>query len=227
MSGGHTTQALQDYAKVFPSIEFSFPVAQLPDLEFVGKVESVRSLTPTWRITVTDMEEDREYFTGQAWSYFIQALDAEHNMLILALERTCEYTMKDLEFLQQLVEDLFPLPCFLEFEHHSWRRAARALQAAKIPIVQHDAPDLPGIIKDIPCNSKRAYLRLLGRDKRTWFEHIPSERFVYKYNSTELSEIADRVRALRAIAGRVTVMFGTYPPPTAFMNASMVMGMVR
>ncbi|MDP4233067.1 MAG: DUF72 domain-containing protein [Bacteroidota bacterium] len=172
-----------------------------------------------WRITMDDLDSEQRYITQPAWTVFINALRPGRDTLMLSLERTSEYDAAQLDVLCDIVENVYPLRCFLEFEHHSWARAEQVLRGKRIPVVQHDAPELPGIIKDIHASGKHAILRLLGRDKRHWFEHLASERFAYRYTNAELAVIAQRIRTLRESSDTVTAILATHPAPSAMDNA--------
>jgi uncharacterized protein YecE (DUF72 family) len=207
----------------FPTLEFSFSVHGLPELTIVSKAQKTIA-RPVWRVTISDFESEHKYFLHSSWALFVNALDPLSDTLILSLERTCEYEAKQLDTLREIIESLYPLRCFLEFEHHSWSHGKEVLLGAKRLIVQHDSPELPGIIKDIlPLSDhpfgKHSMLRLLGRNKRTWFEHRPTDRFAYQYSNAELSSIAKRIYTLREETDSVTVIVATHPAPSALETA--------
>ncbi len=202
----------------FPTMEFSFSVHGLPEQSIVTKAQ--RTIPrPVWRVTITDFESEQKYFLHSSWPLFVNALDPLRDTLILALDRSSEYEAKQLDTLREIVESLYPLRCFLEFEHHSWSHGKDVLRGAKSLIVQHDSPELPGIIKDIQSCGKHSLLRLLGRNKRTWFEHRSNERFTYEYNKSELSSIAGRIRSLREGTDSVTVIVAAHPAQSAHETA--------
>ncbi len=202
----------------FPTLEFSFSVHSLPELSIINKVQRTIA-RPVWRVTISDFESEHKYFLHSSWPLFVNVLDPLRDTLILSLERSCEYDSKQLDTLCEIVDSLYPLRCFLELEHHSWSHCKEVLRGAKSLIVQHDSPELPGIIKDLSSNGKHSLLRLLGRNKRTWFEHHPNERFVYQYGSAELSTIAKRICSLREESDSVTVIVATHPLLSALETA--------
>jgi uncharacterized protein YecE (DUF72 family) len=215
----------------FPTMEFSFSVHGLPELSMVNKAQRTIA-RPVWRVTISDFESEHKYFLNPSWPLFVNALDPLRDTLIVSLERSCEYDAKQLDTLHEVVESLYPLRCFLELEHHSWTHGKDVLRGAKSLIVQHDSPELPGIIKDIlPLSDhpfgKHSMLRLLGRNKRTWFEHRPSERFAYQYNSAELSSIAKRIHTLREETDSVTVIVATHPAPSALETAITLTSIIK
>ena len=221
--------ALREYAKSFPAIEFTSPLSQLPDLDFVHTVQSIRGLYALWRVTICDLETEQIYFEREPWFHFVRALesDSTHNALIVALERASEFDAKQMDLLLAIRESLFPLTCHFEFEHHSWIHAEPLLRGARASVVQHDAPELPGIIKEISVPSNRAVLRLLGRNKRTWFEHNTKERFEYQYSIAELSSIAGHIRTLREESDSVTIIIATHPAPSALETAIALTAIVK
>lgn len=202
----------------FPTLEFSFSVHGLPELSIVHKTQRTIA-RPVWRVTISDFESEHKYFLNPSWPLLVNALDPLRDTLILSLERTCEYDPKQLDTLREIIESLYPLRCFLEFEHHSWTHGKEVLRGARSLIVQHDSPELPGIIKDIPSVGKHSILRLLGRNKRTWFEHRPTDRFAYQYSNAELSSIAKRISTQREESDSVTVIVSTHPAPSALETA--------
>ena len=213
--------ALREYAKSFPTIEFTTPLPQLPDLAFVRTVQSIHGLYSIWRVTICDLESEKLYFQKEPWFHFARALESNstHNALIVALERASEYNAAQMDVLLALRESLFPLTCHFEFEHHTWSHAESLIKSAKASVVQHDAPELPGIIKEMSVPGNRAVLRLLGRNKRTWFEHHAKERFEYQYSGQELSSIAKRIRSLREESDSVTIIVATHPGSPALETA--------
>jgi uncharacterized protein YecE (DUF72 family) len=207
-----------DGAPSFRAFERSYAINSLPDLAVLSKHRTKR-VFPVWRIILEDIQGEKRYFEHQSWAVFVNALRPGLDSLILSCERSCEFDAAHIRFLEETVEAIYPVRCFLEFEHHSWSKAAKELAAARTPVVQHDAPELPGIVKELSSRSKHRLLRLLGRNKRTWFEHSDKERFEYQYDLPELTSIAKRVRTMREESDSVTVIFATHTITAAIENA--------
>jgi uncharacterized protein YecE (DUF72 family) len=213
------TRRISTAKRALSTLEFSYHLNMLPELATLHHVRG-SSIRPVWRIVVCDLVTEQKYFLQPSWTSFANALDPLRDTLIISLERTSEYSAKLLDLLCEIVEALYPARCFLEFDHYSWRRAEQVLCGAKCLVVTHDAPELPALVGDLQVNGKHAYLRLLGRNRRAWFEHRPSERFAYTYTRGELVDIAIRIRSLKEECDSVTAIIATYPPECAIQNAN-------
>jgi uncharacterized protein YecE (DUF72 family) len=123
-----------------------------------------------------------------------------------------------LDELDDLLAALAPHPVAIEFRHRAWlhdeRREATLgwLEDHGAAFVAVDAPQgkpptmLPRL--DAVTRDDLAYLRLHGRNARGWIKgRTVAERFGYRYDDSELEEVAERARALADEAGTVRVMF--------------------
>jgi uncharacterized protein YecE (DUF72 family) len=123
-----------------------------------------------------------------------------------------------LDELDDLLAALAPHPVAIEFRHRAWlhdeRREATLgwLEDHGAAFVAVDAPQgkpptmLPRL--DAVTRDDLAYLRLHGRNARGWIKgRTVAERFGYRYDDSELEEVAKRARALADEADTVRVMF--------------------
>jgi hypothetical protein len=216
--------ALREYAKVFPTIEFTYRLRDLSVWSFVRAVHSV-PIFPVWRLSIEHFEAEKHLFHKDEWSFFVNALrEKADGLLILSLERSSQFDEHHLEQLLDLTAETRSLNCMLEFEHRSWSKAEEIIRAAKVQLVHHDTPVLPGVIKELSGKTKGlgsgAILRLLGRDPCAWLKKRPDERYAYHYQNPELRSIADRVLALRQQNESVTVALANYPAAVALENGA-------
>src|SRR5438128_1425929 len=65
-SHSNSMNVLKEYAKVFPTIEFTFSIADLPEEAFIRTVHGIPSLRPVWHLTFTDIEQEKHYCTEAA-----------------------------------------------------------------------------------------------------------------------------------------------------------------
>lgn len=101
----------------------------------------------------------------------------------------------------------------IEFRHRSWfdgrtQRTLDFLAERELSLVAVDVPQAPSIAHPpFRATSAIAYVRLHGRNRRSWFQREGSaaQRFKYLYSDDELAECAMTIRSFQDV-GR-----GTYP----------------
>jgi uncharacterized protein YecE (DUF72 family) len=173
-----------------------------------------------WHI---DIEDAKDLITPPPeFALFLTQLSEakREQMIVLSFQHDLIYSEQHLSALLEY-RDSIPFPCLLESSHRSWKtiKAQTDLSNAKVAQVAVDAPRLYGIIKDITEISRdHSYLRLLGRNSRTWFEPIP-KKHEHLYTSGELTEISERIRSFRQTSEDVTVIFATHPFTNTHANA--------
>lgn len=122
----------------------------------------------------------------------------------------------------------------VEFRHASWfdgrtQRTLDFLRGHGLSLVCIDAPAAPSIAKPPwTATDNVAYVRLHGRNRRTWYQHegTAAERFKYLYSDDELEGCAQRVRQLRA-ANVVQVIFNNCYGDYGVRNARTMQHLLR
>jgi uncharacterized protein YecE (DUF72 family) len=121
-----------------------------------------------------------------------------------------------LEAFDSVVEKFAPHPIAVEVRHRAWlegeQRAAtleyfrtRKLTLVSVDMPRIDSPKIMPAVDEI-TNPALAYLRLHGRNPDWLKLKTQGERHAYEYRDEELSEIAERVRALAKQAEQVRVV---------------------
>ena len=141
------------------------------------------------------------------------------------------------EHLALLVELLPGLPLVAEFRHRSWDNegALSFLRSLGVGFCNIDQPELGSTLRPSEhVTSPVAYIRLHGRNARSWFgrergESLPerpagSARYDYFYSMAELQPWAERARRMSAGAEEVFIIANNHYRGKGPANAFMLKG---
>lgn len=141
----------------------------------------------------------------------------------------------NVDYLASLPERLPGASIAIEFRHPSWmvegdRRdeTMSFLRAHGLTYVSVDAPRAPSIPPSfLAATGREAYVRFHGQNGEAWFKRnvTPAERFKYLYSEAELSDWADRIRALDV--ERAHVIFNNCYSNFGIMNATTMRQMLE
>lgn len=121
-------------------------------------------------------------------------------------------------------------PLFVEFRHDSWLAPGLApwLRERRLGYCAVDEPDLPGLLPPVTMvTTDDAYIRLHGRNDKTWWGGDKGRRYDYDYSEAELSEWIERVRALADQARRTYLLFNNCHAGQAARNAKLMQELMR
>ena len=184
-----------------------------------------------WRIII-DKFHLKDPFASNEWQFFLELFRGKHsavNTLVLSYDWEVEYSHALLASIDALQKST-GLAIFVDAEHYSWKTpiVQAEMQSLILQQVFHDAPYLPGLVKDASYHSGAvALLRCLGRNRKGWFESNVDERFAYSYSSDELHEIADRILALKENHERILVTFCNRPSANTVADALRLASMLQ
>lgn len=228
--GSSFTQTLTEYAATFPSIELKFTLPSLPSESVLRSVTEHTQLHFLWHFKALDLSLDEHhalpFFARPEWLAVVTALleqAPERCTVILSLDRSIEYSEVLAATLEELAETMQPLCLAFEFEHGSWKKSEKLFAAVHVPILELDAPRLPGLIRPIRSTHKRiAILRLVGHNAKTWLKHQDEERFLYDYTNEEITVLTRRILALKDLSDNVFVTCASYPAASAHACAQRI-----
>jgi len=129
-----------------------------------------------------------------------------------------------------LRERLGELPLFVEFRHDSWaaEEVFHSLGESGIGYCSVDEPALPGLMPPMArLTGDVAYVRLHGRNARTWWGGGAGDRYDYDYRREELEEWLGKIRELAERARKTYVFFNNCHAGQAARNARLMMDMLR
>ena len=134
------------------------------------------------------------------------------------------------KYLGRLAEAFSQYRAFVELRHDSWNKPAlfEFLQKNNLHYVN---VDLPKLEHHMPFHEKAwdnvAYFRMMGRNTKTWKEpwrleedkqHMVSDRYLYKYDDSELLELLKRVERVRKLADIIYVIYHNDPNANSLFN---------
>jgi uncharacterized protein YecE (DUF72 family) len=130
-------------------------------------------------------------------------------------------------YLAWLLRSFSGYPVVVELRHRSWSdRSADTLallSETHAAWAQIDEPKFSFSIRqdDLPQPRELYYMRLHGRNAKTWWTHDhPDERYNYLYSPDELTSFRDRVNRVRHLVQKVYVYMNNHFAAKAIANAA-------
>lgn len=122
------------------------------------------------------------------------------------------------------------LPLFAEFRHSSWAAedVFASLAERGIGYCSVDEPALEGLMPRVArATTDVAYVRLHGRNDKTWWGQGEGDRYDYDYRPEELKEWVQKIRELAERAKKTYVFFNNCHAGQAARNARLMMDMLQ
>lgn len=220
---------LEYYAAHFPCLEVNVTHYRLPDPQLLQRM--CERTPPTFGFLVKLHQSMTHAMTleSAAIRSFADALqpmrdqDKLHGVLAQFPFRY-HNTAANRHHLARLRQSFAAVPFFAEFRHASWieARCFDLLRRLDVGYVCVDEPQLDNLVPPIVrATTDVGYVRLHGRNARTWYTKSPEEgdRYDYLYDESELQEWARRIRQLLQETRRVFVLFNNCHAGKAPANA--------
>lgn len=135
-------------------------------------------------------------------------------------------TRENAEYVLRVRDGCGNLPLAAEFRHRSWAddETIERLRAERITWVCPDEPALPDLLPlAVNASSDLLYMRLHGRNARTWYDRRAGDRYDYNYTDAELSAIGTSLLAYEGKAERAFLLFNNCHAGKAAQNAQWLM----
>lgn len=226
---------LRLYATMFPTVELNFSYYRMPRSDrllamhrqsesLLFSVKAHESLTHT-----VDPRSWRE--AAATFRSAVEPLEKVGKLgaVLLQFPQSFHYDPDRRRYLDLLIREFSSFPMAVEFRNAQWynNRTLDALRERKVALTSLDLPGVKGFppVMDV-ATSPLAYIRLHGRNGRTWWGSDASSRYDYLYSDRELEAIAERVRGIAAAAKLVLVYFNNHLRGQAVQNAKMLKAML-
>jgi len=223
-------QPLAYLARYFDAVEINSSFYRMPTPRAAeGWVRRVR---PDFRFAI----KLTQHFTHQRLTFppardvdaFKEALRplreaARLGPILIQFPWSFRYGPQSAEWLARLADAFADYARAIEVRHASWAAPeAQAVLAAAGGVCSIDQPRLHGCLPpSAHVTGGRAYVRLHGRNARTWFAEglPPFERYNYLYNEAELKEWVQRLRVMAGEAEEVYVFANNHYKGQGPVNA--------
>lgn len=136
------------------------------------------------------------------------------------------YAFKNTEQSRQLLANLrtkLPeAPLFIEFRHTSWVKQPvyDFLSSHDLGYVCVDEPPLKGLLPpQMITTTGTGYIRLHGRNAKTWWHSDKGDRYDYLYTDDELREWVSRVQEMQNRVSKLYIFFNNCHHGQAPLNA--------
>lgn len=149
--------------------------------------------------------------------------------VLVQFPESFHYNPQNRFYLSDLIKNLEPLPCVIEFRHRDWIRESvfQGLENRKCGIVFCDMPQLKnlpdGFSAGTPFIGPNAYIRLHGRNKTGWYvqtsDSEETHRYDYEYSESELKSFIPIIKKATEENRVIQMYFNNHPKGTGFQNA--------
>lgn len=136
------------------------------------------------------------------------------------------YSFKNDEDSRRLLSDirsaLPDVPIFIEFRHISWDKdpVYNYLRQNNLSYVCVDEPPLRGLLPpQTLATTNEGYVRLHGRNTKTWWHSEKGDRYDYSYSDNELQEWVERLQEMQKRVSKLYIFFNNCHHGQAPLNA--------
>jgi len=229
-SGFHALVYLAQYINM---VEINSTFYRLPSvnisLSWLKKVQSF----PEFLFTVKLFQvftHDRKNFSQRDIDLFksgIEPLLAGRRLAAVLIQFPWSFTGSSAhyDYLNKLFKSFGDFPLTLEIRHSSWNTPQfyDLLKEHNVAFCNIDQPVFENSIQpsSIATNRDFSYVRLHGRNYKTWFKKDAGRdaRYNYLYSGNELDEWTERIKDLGKKSGRVFVVTNNHYQGQALTNA--------
>lgn len=234
---------LMEYAGYFPAVEVD---ASFYAVQPVRNAESWVKKTPdSFQFIVKAFQGMTGHNRGdipfasndEMFAAFIDSLvpyrkSGKLAMVLFQFPPWFDCTKENVQFLRACRKRMGDIPCALEFRHQSWfnpKYRANTLQFMKEENWIHSICDEPQVMPvSVPTvleavGEDKVLIRLHGRNYYGWQQNNNPNwrevRYLYRYNTAELSEWAENIRQLEKQCKNIYVLFNNNSGGDAADNA--------
>jgi uncharacterized protein YecE (DUF72 family) len=152
--------------------------------------------------------------------------------LLAQFPHSFHFTRENAEYLETMLRRIEDIPVAVEVRHHSWghEEALGLLRNLGAAICSIDQPMFSGSLGPVEeVTSDLAYIRLHGRNKKTWFaaKADRDERYDYHYDHEELEPWVERALRMANKAREVYVIANNHFRGQEVSNALMLKSMLQ
>lgn len=237
-AGTTSDRMLPLYARIFPITELNYTWYQMPKAQSMERMR--QHVAADFRFTAKltrslTHEVDPDQWRRQILQYrdgvtpLIQA--GQLKAVLLQLPPYFDRSVKNRQYLAELLGELNGLSVAVEFRHASWAtdKVFSDLERRKVALVAVDEPDLPGLFPrlDIVTNPDLFYIRFHGRNVKGWRSGNMQKQFDYDYTDGELCEwVEDRIEKMSRQARSGVIFFNNHVRAQAPGNAKKLMALL-
>lgn len=134
------------------------------------------------------------------------------------------------EYIKKLHNQAGSVSFFVEFRHSTWNRAEAVnfCREQGLGWVAVDLPPLPGLPSARPAvTTPIAYVRMHGRNSRTWYNPEAGDRYDWEYDTDQLREWLPRLAAMTQRADETFLFFNNCHAGQAIKSAILMKELMR
>lgn len=223
------TKMLDYYQYHFKTVEINSTYYRIPTINIMERIELKTSPDFQFMIKLPAQYSHIRKIESAEHQAFVKCLQPLKNRgklkgLLSQFPFSFKYSTANQEYIQRLKESFPDDPIFIEFRHISWCRddVISFLQVQNLGYVTVDAPKLDGLYPFYPeVTNGTSYLRLHGRNSRTWWNSASGDRYDYTYSEEEIRNLVPPIKRLQEF-GNVYVFFNNCHAGQAILNAELL-----
>jgi len=226
---------LRYYAEHFNTVEVNSTYYGIPHPRVIDQMEKKTPAGFHFMVKVNKAMTHEDSNDPELFADFLAAIEplkaaGKYDGLLAQFPSSFRRTPEHVDRLRELRERLPGEPLFIEFRHRSWltpelKEELRAIDAGYTSV---DEPRLPGLMPpDTLVTTRDAYVRLHGRNERTWWAGDRSSRYDYSYSEDELREWLKKIASLADQARRTYLFFNNCHAGQAARNAKLMQELLR
>lgn len=228
------TEQLQFYSSTFNSVEINFTYYAIPSPRifdsmasrvpdgFSFAVKAHRSMTHT-----RDCPQDDYQSYTEALDPLVES--GKMGPILLQFPWGFKYSRANMEYLEQLRDNLGDLALCVEFRHSSWLRdgVMEFLRQQELGFCNVDQPRLKTLLPPTGiATTGTGYIRFHGRNRANWWK--PKEaymRYDYMYGQEELIDWMPRIRKAASHTEKTHIYFNNHYKAQAARSAKLLQGL--
>jgi uncharacterized protein YecE (DUF72 family) len=206
------------YAKHFKALELNFSYYRMPGPDQLASMVERTGGTVEFALKAhRSMTHDRTASSAE-YSEFLDAVQelrqaGKLGSVLAQFPNSFGQCEENRNYIKQLADRIGP-PLTVELRHADW--ASNAIRdwfkQIGVGICCVDEPRIKGLMPpDAVAAASPAYVRFHGRNAAKWYRHDkPEERYDYRYDASELTEWALKIKKLENKTGKVLVFFNNH-----------------
>lgn len=223
----------------FDFVEVNTTFYRIPSLKltqgWARKTENIDGFS-FWIKIHQDFTHRRVLQKGEVESFknALQPLEEAHKLtgLLAQFPYSFKNDSRGLDFLKNLRDHFGEYTLAVEFRHRGWSRdeVLGFFRENRLVWVNIDQPvisqSLP--LTDYITHPEISYFRLHGRNRATWFADKGRDaRYDYDYSALELIRIAEKIKKLKELAGKIFVSGNNHYKGSAVKNLKELKGILK
>ncbi len=221
---------LEYYSRHFTGVEINASYYAVPKQQNVARWAEVTPDDFHFLVKLHGESTHKRQHEGREVEELLAALEPLREAgklkgLLAQFPASFHYGEEELRYLARLAERCGHIPLFVEFRHVSWDRedVVSFCSEQGLGYVAVDLPPIRSLMPPRPAVSgSLGYVRMHGRNARTWYQKELGDRYDWDYSRRELIQWIPRLKALTQRCELAYLFFNNCHAGQAIKNAMLM-----